>query len=256
MIRRFLADDTAAVTVDWVVMPASVVGLGLASATAVQTGVVSLGDEVGASLSGASVASLEWSFAREVVRQSFADGNFDGWSLPRAGSFGSWGAALGPFGYDTMANPLTYAVSLTEGSAHALIAFDMIISDTWDGLAGPNNPWTHPGGDTMSLLIDGVPISVEPFVYSASHPGAAPSLFQPRASTIEVNGATYTVSMSMTNGPTANVAGIGTPDQRWRVQIEALNAPQDFNLGFSSTLDQASLNDEAFSLQDFTVLQR
>lgn len=254
MLQRFLTEETGAVTVDWTVLAAAVVGMGLTSVAAVRTGVVDLGDGIGASLSGASVASLNWAFSSEVVRQSFADGDFSGWNLARAGNFGAWGPMLGPFGYDTMANPLTYEVALTDGNSNALIEFDMIISDTWDGVAGPDNPWTYAGGDTMTLMIDGVAISVEPFVFRDGHPGTTPELFQPRSSSIEVNGATYNVSMTMTDAP-ANVGGQGSPDQRWRVQIEATNAPQNFELGFSSTLDQHSVNDEAFGLQDFSIRQ-
>ena len=53
----FLSDETAAVTVDWVVLTAAAVGFGLASAAAVSTGVVSLGSDIETSLSGATVAS-------------------------------------------------------------------------------------------------------------------------------------------------------------------------------------------------------
>lgn len=58
VLRRFLSDDSAAVTVDWVVLSAAVVGLGLGAAAAVQTGVISLGNGVGTTLSDASVAAL------------------------------------------------------------------------------------------------------------------------------------------------------------------------------------------------------
>lgn len=54
----FYASESGAVTVDWTVLTASIVGLGLASAAAVRTGVVSLGGDIETSLSGASVASL------------------------------------------------------------------------------------------------------------------------------------------------------------------------------------------------------
>lgn len=56
--RRFVATETGAVTVDWTVLAAAAVGLGLGAVAAVRSGVVSLGGEVEASLSGASVAAL------------------------------------------------------------------------------------------------------------------------------------------------------------------------------------------------------
>jgi Flp pilus assembly pilin Flp len=59
MIKTFLADDSGAVTVDWVVLTAAIVGLGLAVVTSVRSGVGSLGTNISNSLSSASVATLD-----------------------------------------------------------------------------------------------------------------------------------------------------------------------------------------------------
>ena len=57
-IKNFVADDSGAVTVDWVVLTAAIVGLGLAVITSVRSGVSSLGTNISNSLSSASVATL------------------------------------------------------------------------------------------------------------------------------------------------------------------------------------------------------
>lgn len=57
-LTQFLKAESGAVTVDWTVLTAGIVGLGLASIGAVRTGVGSLGTEIGNSLSNASVVSL------------------------------------------------------------------------------------------------------------------------------------------------------------------------------------------------------
>lgn len=57
-IKTFTANDAGAVTVDWVVLTAAIVGLGLAVVTSVRTGVRSLGTRINTSLTSASVASL------------------------------------------------------------------------------------------------------------------------------------------------------------------------------------------------------
>jgi Flp pilus assembly pilin Flp len=57
-IKTFAADDSGAVTVDWVVLTAAIVGLGLAVVTSVRSGVSSLGTNISNSLSSASVATL------------------------------------------------------------------------------------------------------------------------------------------------------------------------------------------------------
>ncbi len=57
-LKSFVANESGAVTVDWVVLTAAIVGLGLAVITSVRTGVSSLGTNISNSLSSASVASL------------------------------------------------------------------------------------------------------------------------------------------------------------------------------------------------------
>lgn len=56
--QRFIRIETGAITVDWVVLAAATVGLGLASVVAVRSGTGSLGDEIGTTLSDAQVATL------------------------------------------------------------------------------------------------------------------------------------------------------------------------------------------------------
>ncbi|GAB4262315.1 MAG: hypothetical protein Kow0013_07760 [Pararhodobacter sp.] len=58
LIKTFAADESGAVTVDWVVLTAAIVGLGLAVVTSVRSGVGSLGSAISSSLSSASVATL------------------------------------------------------------------------------------------------------------------------------------------------------------------------------------------------------
>lgn len=58
-LHPFLCAESGAVTVDWVVLTAAITGLGLASAAAVRSGTVALGDDVETSLSSASVAPLD-----------------------------------------------------------------------------------------------------------------------------------------------------------------------------------------------------
>ena len=55
---NFLHDESGAVTVDWVVLTAAIVGLGLAVVTSVRTGVVGLGGEIETQLEAASVVNL------------------------------------------------------------------------------------------------------------------------------------------------------------------------------------------------------
>ncbi|NDW52629.1 Flp family type IVb pilin [Aliiroseovarius sp. PrR006] len=57
MIKTFKADEDGAVTVDWVVLTAAVVGLGIAVLTSVSGGTTSLADKISSTLSGMSILS-------------------------------------------------------------------------------------------------------------------------------------------------------------------------------------------------------
>lgn len=56
--RDFLRQDSGALTVDWVVLTAAVVGLGVATVASVRSGTQALGSDISTSLSSASVVSL------------------------------------------------------------------------------------------------------------------------------------------------------------------------------------------------------
>lgn len=57
-INQFVKDEDGAVTVDWVVLTAAVVGLGIAGVAAVQGGIESLAGSIESQLDSATVVSL------------------------------------------------------------------------------------------------------------------------------------------------------------------------------------------------------
>jgi hypothetical protein len=98
MRTSFLMDQSGAVTVDWTVLTAAIVGLGLTAAAAVRTGTTALGSDVEASLSNAAVASLgrmNWA----EVGNAF-DTNLGDVTVVRNGGNDqiTWSAMLGPDG--------------------------------------------------------------------------------------------------------------------------------------------------------------
>ncbi len=56
--KTWLNDESGAVTVDWSLFAAAIVGLGVASVAAVRTGTDSLAGDISAALSSASIAAL------------------------------------------------------------------------------------------------------------------------------------------------------------------------------------------------------
>lgn len=59
-VSQFITNESGAVTVDWVVLSAAIVGLGLTTVAAVRGGVNALGSDVSTSLTDASVAQLDF----------------------------------------------------------------------------------------------------------------------------------------------------------------------------------------------------
>ena len=55
-IKTFAADEDGAVTVDWVVLTAAVVGLGIAVVTAVKGGATNMGNNIGTALNAGTVS--------------------------------------------------------------------------------------------------------------------------------------------------------------------------------------------------------
>jgi Flp pilus assembly pilin Flp len=55
LIKTFSKDESGAVTVDWVVLTAAIVGLGIAVIAAVSSGVTSLGGQIDTALSSGTV---------------------------------------------------------------------------------------------------------------------------------------------------------------------------------------------------------
>lgn len=57
-IKTFAADESGAVTVDWVVLTAAIVGLGIAVVASVRTGTTSVAGQIETSLSAATIPTL------------------------------------------------------------------------------------------------------------------------------------------------------------------------------------------------------
>lgn len=109
----FLADDSGAVTVDWVVLTAAVVGLGLATMAVVSAGVEDLSGDVRTQLETQEISA---SFASATV-----DWEAGQWDQHNAGIYDSYVAWMANFEdqqlLDHMNNMEQYA-ELPAGSGH------------------------------------------------------------------------------------------------------------------------------------------
>ena len=88
-MQNFWTDESGAITVDWTVMTAAIVGMGIASAAAVRTGVGALGTDIQTALNNASVASIFGPIA--ALDLSNTDGlEVTPWGWVATGSYQGW----------------------------------------------------------------------------------------------------------------------------------------------------------------------
>ena len=237
-LQTFFRTESGAVTVDWTVLTAGIVGMGVASTAAVSTGTSSLGQAIQTALSNASVAMMG---TVNAVTNGFDSGDFTGWSSARLGYSEELGEFLGPFaGYD---EPVTHQVSLPEGATEATISFDLLLLDSWDGTSTIHSDARFGGrGDGIAFTVDGVEIG-----FSAMTNGTA---FAPTGS-FEANGTTYEYSLTRAEG--GDFGYSGWQDARYSVSITATNPPAEgFTLGVNGTSNQG-LTDESFGIDNFRV---
>lgn len=145
-VSDFCAEETGAVTVDWVVLTSALVGLGLAVVGVVATGVQGLSLDTEGALSS---VTIETAFAEEAIAAittlfsgDFSDGmnGFIGGTLVDDAGFGEV-IQIGP--HET--TQLT--LDVPAGSTEATISFDLIGADDFDG-------------DTATIWINGQAVSM------------------------------------------------------------------------------------------------
>jgi len=148
-IQAFFMDDAGAVTVDWVVMTAATVGLGLASMAVVTGGVEDLSGDIGTQL-----ASDGWNMFNngrtEIASFDFSGGNALGWI---GGAVMDMGGELGELMVLGPGQSTGFLVDVPEGAGEAVMTFDLVAGDSLDNSA----QW---GTDTATVMLNGVPVAI------------------------------------------------------------------------------------------------
>lgn len=175
---------------------------------------------------------------------SFDNGVTTGWSSDAITGGGPSGGFLGPFGRETYDTPVTLDVSFAQAHETATIEFDLLIIDTWDGFDYASAP-DH--GDTVQIMIDGTPITMEPF-----HGGRTEFYGNARAASGYLDGSAYRITMTRRSGTLYFAGQAARPDQIWEVSMVIQNPPLDFSLGFSATTQQP-VSDEAFGIDNLSI---
>lgn len=215
----FLADQTGAVTVDWVVLTAALSGLGLATLAVVSGGIENLAEDSATQLASLEVG-IEFGELGQLLSLGFSGGvgPFSGGTLITAAGFGD----ILQIGQNEIVEA---SFDIPAGAGEATVSFDLIGADDFDG-------------DTATILINGQAVSV----------------YTDNQGIISVNTADLPgVEVSVTQHYTdANLGGGSLGDSRATYQITVTDPGTDLTLGVQSQ-QSAGVSNEYFALDDVSV---
>ncbi len=126
-IRSFCTEDSGAVTVDWTVMSAAIVGLGIATYGVVSGGVSDLSGDVDSQMRGQVIRT---SFGGPIAAMDFTDGARGGWI---GGTILSPLTGLGEMLVLGPRETANVTLDVPPGSTQATLSFDLIGGDSLDG---------------------------------------------------------------------------------------------------------------------------
>jgi len=144
MLRGFIKDESGAITVDWVVLSAGVVGLGMATVGVVSSGIEDVSGDTAAQMSGIEIQTA-FPRATSLLSNDFANG-LGGWVGGTVETVLGFGEIL-QLGPNELAQT-TFAVP--EGSTSATISFDLLGADDLSGESAS----IMINGETVALYAD------------------------------------------------------------------------------------------------------
>lgn len=218
---HFLRSESGAVTVDWVVLTAAAVGLGLATIGVVSNGVESAANETADALASVDTGAPFFSDA-ELLNLDFSDGlgAFVGGTVANLPGFGEV-LQLGPD------EETTATLSVPPGAESATVTFDIIGGDDLSG-------------EDATISINGQIVSV----YADDHGNVTISDTAPA-------GISVSVDQHATNSPLG--AGSHGHDSRATYTITVDNPGTSLTLGVHSGAGEPTW-DEFYALDNVNVV--
>lgn len=212
LLNTFVHDERGAVTVDWTVMTAAIVGLGIASYGVVSGGTSDLSSDVDQHLRRDIIST---SFGAELMAaMDFTGGDKGGWT---GGTVMSPIAALGEILVLGPGETATLTLDVPVNSASATLSFDLIGGDSLDNeiatIASNGNTVTLARGlhyGTMTFTtpdVEGVTVTTETISSGTNLGGGAPSDWRDSVTrvTVTVDDPGETLSLGMTSGANQDI---------------------------------------------------
>ncbi|UWQ19629.1 hypothetical protein [Jannaschia sp. M317] len=223
-MSHFLSSESGAVTVDWVVLTAAAVGLGLATMTVVSGGVEDQSNDIRDTMTGIEIMTA---FDKLFSETDFSDGRGD-WSGGELINFGGFGDILA---LSRNAPTADLPINVDSSYRYAVVEFDMVFGDSWDGEQG-------------SISLNGEDIAVGDFNWQSGEPVI--TTFEGDADT----------TVTLTRASTGTGSGSGRwqrqNDYTYSVRVVAANDGTPMQLGAATTLNSGT-NDEFFGIDNVRV---
>lgn len=216
----FLAEDRGAVSVDWVVLSAALVGLGLSVLSVTSGGLDTLANATADEIGGVSTRPTFGTTA-SLFDTNFSEGAM-GWFGGTAVDLDGFGDVL-QIGGGELAE---VQVTVPSGATQATVQFDLI---------GANDL----NGDQATIFVNGEPVSI----YSDDHGDV--SVFSS-----DVPGVSVSVDQQYTN----DAAGAGSHghDSRATFTVTVDNPGSSLTFGVGSNADDG-ISDEFYAIDDVSI---
>lgn len=214
----FIDDESGAVTVDWVIMSAGMVGMAIAVVALVSGGIEDLSSDAANEMSGFEIRTTFASAATALLSNDFSGGlgGFVGGTVASVIGFGEV-LQLGP-GETTQA---TFAVP--PGASTATITFDMLGIDALSG-------------ESASVMINGQVVAL----YSDNHGNIT---------TTDLSGAGISVSVNQQYSNDPMGGGTHGSDSRATYTITVANPGETVTFGVRSDTGQP-ISEEFYAIDD------
>lgn len=220
MIRQFLKDDGGAVTTDFVVLTAGVVGLGMATTAVVSGGLEGVANDTTGTMEAVTIRTAFETATTLATGLAQGLGDWVGGTLVDVAGFGEI-LQIGPN------QTAGVTMSIPPGSTSATLSFDLLGVDDLSG-------------ESAVIYVNGNAVAV----YADDHGRIT-------TSTSEIPGITVSMTQQYTNDPMGG--GSHGSDSRATYQITVDNPQETLSLSVMSTSGQP-VTEEYFAIDDFNVV--
>ena len=223
-MRNFFEDELGAVTVDWTVITAGIVGLGLAVTAVVTVGMRDLSTDVRDAITDVNIVDR---FDAVLSNWGFDGGDRGAWTAGTVENIPGFGELLViPRGGDEATLP----IEVGDEYSYAVVEFDMVFGDSWDN-------------ETGTISIAGQEVVVGTHSWREGEPDIR-----------IIEGANDTeVTLTRSSVGTGGFRpGGGSTDYTYGVRVVAANDGTDLTLGASTTLNSRT-GDEFFGIDNVQV---